>query len=372
LIDWDLAVSTARTLMRPGPPVGREEAKQVARELVDLVPKAEQHVAEFTGLTIPDAHVPVAVVDRIGWVQANIGGFQIALSPLLEKLGDKSSKGLVRTVGSRITGVQVGSLMAYLGARVLGQFELFIPPGEGDGRLTLVAPNIVETERRLSVEPHDFRLWVVLHEVTHRTQFTAVPWLREHFQAEVRAYIDASDFDPAQMLSRIRDAVSAVRGAVTGGEGGSLLEALQTPEQRAIVARLQAMMSLLEGHGDYVMDNVGPAVVPSAPEIRKRFDERRKGSGPVDRIIRRLFGLDLKMRQYAEGEAFVRHVVDAAGMAGFNQVWTSPETLPTPDEIANPAAWLSRVSGQAEITEKPKPRRRAKKAVEGEAEDAGT
>ena len=349
-IDWGVAVTTARTLVRPGPPITPEQARAVATELRAMVPEAERHVVAFTGLTVPEAHVPIAIVDRVGWIKANVDGFQIALEPLVEKLVDRrrargagDPRGLVHAVGSRVTGVQVGTIMAYLAARVLGQFELFIPPGEGDnGRLTLVAPNIVETERRLGVDPHDFRLWVTLHEVTHRTQFTAVPWLRPYFTGQVRAYIDAADLDPAQVLQRLRDAAAAVRGAVTGGEGTSLIEALQSPEQREIVARLQALMSLLEGHGDYVMDGVGPAVVPTAPTIRERFDERRKGAGPVDRVIRRLFGLDLKMRQYAEGEKFVRYVVETAGMATFNRVWEGPEMLPTPEEIAAPDAWLAR------------------------------
>ncbi|MDQ1710658.1 MAG: hypothetical protein QOE45_108 [Frankiaceae bacterium] len=351
MIDWDVAVATARALVRPGPDVTPAEARAVATELRALVPDAERHVAAFARLTIPDTHVPVAIVDRVGWVRANVDGFQVALEPLVGKIAEKrrAEPGpVVRAVGSRVTGVQVGTVMAYLAARVLGQFELFLPPGEGDnGRLTLVAPNIVETERRLGVDPHDFRLWVTLHEVTHRTQFTAVPWLRGYFTGQVKEYIDAADLDPAQLLHRLRDAAGAVRGAVTGGDGGSLLEALQTPEQREIVARLQALMSLLEGHGDYVMDGVGPAVVPTAETIRERFDERRKGSGPVDRMIRRLFGLDLKMRQYAEGEKFVRSVADAVGMDGFNRVWASPETLPTPAEITDPAAWVARVAAPA-------------------------
>lgn len=349
-VDWDVAVSTAKALVRPGPRLSYAEAYEVVHDLRSMVPVAEGHVAAFTGLTIPDLHVPVAVVDRIGWVKANVGGFQVALEPLVSKLVERRGepKGLVRAVGSRVTGVQVGTVMAYLAARVLGQFELFLPPGEGEhGRLTLVAPNIVEVERRLAVEPHDFRLWVTLHEVTHRTQFTAVPWLRTYFTDQVRAFVDAAELDPAQVLQRLRDAADAVRGAVTGGESLSLLDALQTPEQREIVARIQALMTLLEGHGDYVMDGVGPEVVPTATTIRERFEQRRKGAGPVDRVIRRLFGLDLKMRQYAEGEKFVSYVVGAVGMATFNKVWTSPETLPTPDEIADPAAWVARVAADA-------------------------
>lgn len=345
-IDWDVAVATAKGLIRPGPRITPDEAYAVVSDLRSMVPDAERHVAEFTGLTIPDLDVPVAVVDRIGWVKANVDGFKVAIEPLAEKLVARrgAPSGLTHAVGSRITGAQVGALMAYLASRVLGQFELFLPPGEGDhGRLTLVAPNIVETERRLDVDPHDFRLWVTLHEVTHRTQFTAVPWLRPYFTDQVRTYVESSDLDPAQIAQRLRDAVAAIRGAVTGGEGGSLLDALQTPEQRAVVARLQALMSLLEGHGDYVMDGVGPKVVPTAETIRQRFEQRRKGAGPVDRVIRRLFGLDMKMRQYAEGSTFVREVVEQVGMGGFNAVWTGVETLPTPEEIADPASWVARV-----------------------------
>ncbi|HVE99688.1 MAG TPA: zinc-dependent metalloprotease [Mycobacteriales bacterium] len=348
MIDWDVAVATARRLMRPGPSVTPDEARAVAAELRRLVPVAERHVAELTGLVPPDLEVPVSVVDRVGWVQANVDGFQVVLGPLLDKISAKRDNRpagtFVSAVGSRITGVQVGTLMAYVASRVLGQFELFLPAG-GAGRLTLVAPNIVETERRLGVDPHDFRLWVALHEVTHQMQFTAVPWLREHFAGLVREFVDASDLDPAQLLARLRGAVGVIRGAVQGEEGTSFVEAIQTPEQRAVLARVQALMSLLEGHADVVMDAVAPDVVPTVGEIRRKFDERRKGTGPVDRLIRSLLGLDLKMRQYAEGAAFVRHVVDAAGMTAFNTVWTSPETLPTDSEIRDPDVWVRRVLG---------------------------
>lgn len=348
MIDWDVAVSTARRLMRPGPAVTAAEAREVGDELRRIVPVAERHVAELTGLVPPDLDIPVAVVDRVGWVQANVEGFQLVLAPVLDKIASKrpsrSGGGLVAAIGSRVTGVQVGTLMAYVAARVLGQFELFVPAG-GAGRLTLVAPNIVETERRLEVDPHDFRLWVALHEVTHQTQFTAVPWLREHFLGLVREFVDASELDPAQLAARLRSAVSAVRGAAGGGSGVSLIEAIQSPEQRAVLSRVQALMSLLEGHADVVMDSVAPEVVPTVAHIRKRFEERRKGTGAIDRMIRSLLGLDLKMRQYAEGAAFVRHVVDAEGMARFNTVWSSPETLPTEAEIRDPQAWVTRVLG---------------------------
>src|SRR5690606_3226885 len=209
-------------------------------------------------------------------------------------------------------------------------------------RLTLVAPNIVHAERELGVNPGDFRLWVCLHEETHRVQFTGVPWLRDYVRSQMTDFLLASDLDLPTLLDRLRSAADAVADAVKGGEG-NLIEAIQTPEQRRILDRLTAVMTLVEGHGDYVMDAVGPAVVPSVSDIRAKFQRRREGGSRLDRTIRRLLGIDLKMKQYAEGAAFVRAVVGRVGMDGFNKVWTSPETLPTLEEIANPERWIARV-----------------------------
>ena len=215
--------------------------------------------------------------------------------------------------------MQVGLLLAYLSGKVLGQYELFLPPKDGqsrDGRLTLVAPNIVAAERQLDVDPRDFRLWVCVHEVTHRTQFTAVRWLRAHLHDEISAFLLASDLDPAAMLGRLRGVGESVRdnmrrrGSTATSddaepEGLSFLEAVQNPEQRAILNRLTAVMTLLEGHGEYVMNGVGPSVIPTVEEIGAKFAERRRGQGPADRIVRKLFGLDMKAKQYADGAAFV-------------------------------------------------------------------
>jgi coenzyme F420 biosynthesis associated uncharacterized protein len=363
LVDWDLAVATATRLAPRGPAVTRDEAFAAVRELRELAVEAEDHVTAFTGMKAPHPHDVATVVDRTGWVKGNVGGFQIVMEPLLEKLAakrvGKMSAPVMTAVGSRVTGAQVGLLLAYLSGKVLGQYELFLPPANGRarlGRLTLVAPNIVAAERQLGVDPHDFRLWVCVHEVTHRTQFTAVPWLRSHVQGEISAFLAASDLDPAAMLGRLRAVGDALRDNLRNqrrdGEGSdgdaadralSLLEAVQTPEQRAIMNRLTAVMTLLEGHGEYVMNGVGPEVIPTVEEISRKFGERRRGQNPADRMVRKLFGLDLKARQYAEGAAFVKAVVDRVGMKTFNRVWTSPNTLPTRAEIADPSSWMSRV-----------------------------
>jgi coenzyme F420 biosynthesis associated uncharacterized protein len=364
LIDWDLAVATATRLAPRGPAVTREEAFAAVRQLRDLALEAEDHVTAFTGMKAPHPHEPATVVDRTGWVKGNIGGFQIVMAPLLDKLAAKRSGqvgGPVLTaIGSRVTGAQVGVLLAYLSGKVLGQYELFLPPANGRtrlGRLSLVAPNIVGAELQLGVNPRDFRLWVCVHEVTHRTQFTAVPWLRSHVQAEISAFLAASDLDPSAMLDRLRAVGDVARDNLRRRRDGesdkepalSLIEAVQTPEQREILNRLTAVMTLLEGHGEYVMNGVGPEVIPTVEEISRKFGERRRGQNPADRVVRKLFGLDMKARQYAEGAAFVKAVVDRVGMTAFNKVWTSPNTLPTKAEIADPAAWMSRVL-RAEIS----------------------
>jgi coenzyme F420 biosynthesis associated uncharacterized protein len=235
-------------------------------------------------------------------------------------------------------------VLAYLSGRVLGQFEVFsTDPGE----LLLVAPNVVEVERKLEVVPHDFRLWVCIHEVTHRTQFTAVPWMRGYFLSQVHAFADAAQTTSEQFMERLRAALGALADAVRNPESrASVLDLVQTPAQKEIIGRLTALMTLLEGHAEFVMDGVGPAVIPTVDEIRTRFNKRRESHNPFERVIRRLLGVDVKMRQYAEGHKFVDAVVERVGIDGFNQVWSSVETLPQLDEIGDPDAWVTRVHGR--------------------------
>jgi coenzyme F420 biosynthesis associated uncharacterized protein len=351
LVDWDLAARTARTLQGPGPETSREEAAEVVAELHRAAATAVAHVEALTGLhPVPGGPEPtVAVVDRPGWVDANTGGMAALLDPLTEALlakQDSPPNAIVTAIGSRATGVQAGALMAFLSSRVLGQYEVF---GSG-GRLLLVAPNIVETERKLGLDPTDFRLWVCLHEVTHQLQFTAVPWLQAYLEEQIRQFVEATDLNPEVLRERLTDVVhslgSAVRGSAEDDDTPQGLMALiRDPEQRAVLDRVTAVMSLVEGHAEFVMDGVGPDVVPSVRTLRKRFAQRRKGRGPIDRVLRRLLGLEQKMQQYADGRVFVAGVVELAGMDGFNQVWASPANLPYKEELTEPARWVERVLG---------------------------
>jgi len=358
MIDWNVAASTATRWVRPGPQVGMAEARRVVAELRAQAVAVAAPVREVTGMPGDDDGGKIAVVDRPGWIRANISGFQVVLDPLVERMqeiGAAPAGSVLTAVGSRVTGMQAGLILAYLASRVLGQYELFLPPDPDipaadapPGRLTLVAPNIVMVERELGVNPTDFRRWVCLHEETHRTQFTSVPWLRPYVQQQMTDFLLASDLDPASILARLRAAADAVSGVVRGGGGESLIEAMQSPRQREILDRLTAVMTLVEGHGDYVMDAVGPAVVPSVEEIRTKFNARRTSGNRGEQAIRKILGIDLKMRQYQQGSAFVRAIVDRAGMESFNRVWTSPATLPVKDEFANPERWLERMDGAAQ------------------------
>lgn len=337
MIDWGLAVALGSRLAGEGPVVSRAEADDAVAELRAGAHRSTGLVREFTGLDAPDGTAPILVVDRPGWVQANAEGFAVATRPMIEKIAaSKPPSGFGLKVGAKVTGAEVGGLLGFLAGKVLGQFDPFHEP---HGRLLLVAPNIVHVERELDVDPHDFRLWVCLHEETHRVQFTAVPWMREHLFSEIRAISDT--VEPASFLEggleRITEAIKA------GRNGGSIVEMFSTPEQLEVIDRVTGMMSLLEGHADVVMDDVGPTVIPSVARIRKKFTKRRQGVGALDRVLRRLLGLEAKMAQYRDGAHFVRAVVDRVGMEEFNAVWAGPENLPSKAELSDPDGWVKRV-----------------------------
>ncbi|WP_246159455.1 zinc-dependent metalloprotease [Nocardioides antri] len=339
MVDWGLAVAIGSKLAGEGPTVTRAEAGSVVAELRADAVRSTGLVRDFTGLDAPDGTAPLLVVDRPGWVRANAEGFKVATGPMMRKLVEKREPHRIsQMIGSKVTGAEVGGLLGFLAGKVLGQFDPFHDPA---GRLLLVAPNIVHVERELDVDPSDFRLWVCLHEETHRVQFTAVPWMRDHLFSEIEAI--GETLDPGSLLEggldRITDAIKA------GRQGGSIIDMFSTPEQREILDRVTGMMSLLEGHADVVMDDVGPQVIGSVKEIRAKFTKRRQGIGTLDRILRRLLGLEAKMAQYRDGARFVRAVVDKVGMDEFNAVWAEPAHLPSKAELTDHDGWVRRVLG---------------------------
>jgi coenzyme F420 biosynthesis associated uncharacterized protein len=337
MVDWGLAVSLGTRIAGAGPQVSTAQAAQTVAELREGAERSTSFVRDFTGLDAGALTAPVLVVDRAAWIQANADGFAQLLGPVIDKVTEKKGPpgAVTQAVGSRITGAEVGGLLGFMASKVLGQFDPFHDP---HGRLLLVAPNVVHVERELDCVPRDFRLWVCLHEETHRVQFTAVPWMRDHLFAQFTALADT--VEPQRFLD---EGLKRISEAIKNGRGGSLMDLLGSPEQKQILDRVTGVMSLLEGHADYVMDGVGPSVIPSVEAIRGKFDQRRQGVGTIDRLLRRLLGVEAKMAQYRDGARFVRAVVDKVGMTDFNAVWAQADNLPSLAEIHDPDAWVGRV-----------------------------
>jgi coenzyme F420 biosynthesis associated uncharacterized protein len=356
LINWDLAASAAARLAPAGPVLSQAAIGEAVESLRRLADASVEHVHEITGLEaardLRDSNV--LVVDRASWAKANTQSFAVMLKPAMEKMLENRRGALspaAASVSGAVTGSQLGAVLAFLSSKVLGQYDPFAALAEGStapsgGRLLLVVPNIVSVERELNVAPEDFRLWVCLHEQTHRVQFAAAPWLRHHMLAQID---DLSGHLLGNVDSLMERATAAARSLKDrSGNGntpgrGAILDLLQDPEEKAAISHLTAVMSLLEGHANVVMDAVDASIVPSVKTIRQRFNDRGKDRGVVEKFIRSLLGLDAKMRQYSDGARFVRAVVDVAGMEGFNRVWESADHLPTEPEIHDAKLWLERM-----------------------------
>jgi len=346
MVDWGFAKTTGHLLVQAGPRVPPEQAAEVVASLRAAADRSRGPVAETARMHAPEGASPVLIVDRPGWIDANVDSLQSMLEPVIRAMLAKRKNpapgsALMLGVGSKVTGTEVGTLTAFLASKILGQYDL---APDGTPRLLLVAPNVLSTETELGVSPEDFRLWICLHEETHRVQFTAVPWLRQHVIDSARQLSLDLTPDPEKLGDQIGQIARNLPDALRSG-GNGLTDLFATPRQRAEIAKVTAIMSLLEGHADVVMDDVGPATVPSVEHIRSKFQQRRESVGGIDKILRRLLGLEAKMRQYRDGAVFVRAVTAKVGTDGFNAVWTSPATLPLPQEIEDPAAWIQRVHG---------------------------
>ncbi|OBB24671.1 hydrolase [Mycolicibacterium elephantis] len=339
-VDWEFAATVGAKLARPGPVTTDYTRRQVIEQLSEASRSAEIPVRDVTGLTeggeIPDARI----VDRPQWVRAATHSMRVMTGGL-----DGGHQGFLT---GRLTGAQTGAVLAFVSSGILGQYDPF---GPGGGELLLVYPNVIAVERQLRVQPYDFRLWVCLHEVTHRVQFRANPWLADHMSRALAVLTDETQNDVTEVVGRLAEFVrnrraDAESDAAEPNSAGvlGLLRAVQSEPQRKALDQLLVLGTLLEGHADHVMDAVGPAVVPSVATIRRRFDERRRRKQPpLQRLVRALLGFDAKLSQYTRGKAFVDHVVSKVGMDRFNAVWSGPETLPLPSEIDEPQRWIDRV-----------------------------
>jgi coenzyme F420 biosynthesis associated uncharacterized protein len=347
MIDWESVRQIAHRRLgdaaAPLPAAQRAEAEAFYRAtLLEIEPV----VAEEIGSELPAALETPAVVDRLQWVDLNIATFRVLFERIERTLldaqigPDTAGRAMSRWVNRTLGNQQLGFMLAFLGRKVLGQYDVsLLAAGPTRGRLHFVEPNIVGTAAAMRIPRDQFRTFIALHEATHAFEFEAHPWLRPYFSDLVGRTVEQLAAESGGLMERVREALQ-------GGEG-HWLERIMTPGQRETFNQTQALMSLLEGYSNHVMNAAGERILPNFTEIHDRFERRGERRGALERAIMRITGLDLKMEQYAAGERFADAVIRERGRVFLNRVWTAPEMLPSLDEIRSPQQWIARIEATA-------------------------
>jgi coenzyme F420 biosynthesis associated uncharacterized protein len=352
LIAWDTARQVATRIARQQYRLTEYERRSLEADFEEMTARAEDLVEAETGLRSAVGPARARVTDRAQWVQANVASFQRLLRPVLAKLGARTDGAgrwspVPLQLSRQVAGAEVGLVLGWMSTRVLGQYDQLLIEDErpqDQDMVYYVGPNIVGIERRYGFSPKEFRLWIALHEVTHRAQFTGVPWLREHFLSLVERTLGGIDPDPKALMQALKRSADSIRAGRNPLDEGGLITLVASPDQHAAIQEIGGMMSLLEGHGDVTMDRAGADLIPSAPTFSRILRERRRQRG-LTKLLAVLVGLDAKMRQYEQGERFIAEVERAGGKELAARVWDGPEWLPSWVEIRSPQSWISRVDG---------------------------
>ena len=349
MFDHALALQIARLA------AGSDPGEPLPGDLDLWTRRAEAEVGRFTGLEPPGAVPEPEPVGRGAWAEVNVEMLAELLAPVSARLEERLARagplaGPLRIAAKATLAAEVGLVVGYLSSRVLGQYELSLLGHERPPRLLFVSANIAGAAREMAVDGESFMAWIALHEVTHAFQFAGVPWLRAHLGGLLEQYLDTVDVrirrgaagglptlpDPARLVEAFRE--------------GGLAALVQTREQRGLMNRVQAAMAVVEGYSEHVMDALGAEIVPDYNGLREAMEHRRASRSAPERILSKLLGLDLKMRQYELGRRFCAGVVERAGLDALNRVWSAPEALPTLSELEAPAVWLARLERERAIT----------------------
>ena len=345
-VAWDIAEKVAVRVAGTDPFASSYHYDSLQPDFDELTAEAEELVAAETGLRSLAGPARARVTDRAGWVRANIASFRRLLRPVTDKLGPRMAASPFAPVGRFVAGAELGTMLGWMSTRVLGQYDLLLiedeKPEEQD-IVYYVGPNVLALEKRFAFPPREFRLWLALHEVTHRAQFTGIPWMGGYFKSLVDGLLSAVDPDPRRFIDALRRAVEEVRAGRNPLDEGGIVALLATAEQQETMRKVQGLMSLLEGHGDVTMDRAGADRIPNADRFSRVLRERRNSVSGLARFLQQLVGLEAKMRQYEQGEQFIAAVEAAGGPQLLANAWRGPEFLPTAPEIRDPDAWIARI-----------------------------
>jgi coenzyme F420 biosynthesis associated uncharacterized protein len=350
-VSWETAARVATRVARQQHPLTDSERRSLESDFTELTAQAEDLVAAETGLRSLAGPGRARVADRIQWVGANVASFQRLLRPVIAKLEARAERNRLwgpnpLQISRQLAGAEVGLLLGWMSTRVLGQYDQLIIEEENPEDQDIVyyvGPNIVNLERRHGFPPREFRLWLALHEVTHRAQFTGVPWMRAHFLSLVDRALAGIETDPRQLFEAFRRSAAGVRAGRNPLDDGGLIALVASPEQFAAIQEIGGMMSLLEGHGDITMDRAGADLIPNAERFSHVLRQRRRQHG-LARLLTVLVGLDAKMRQYEQGERFIEQVETDGPPGLLARVWEGPDWLPSWVEIRHPERWISRAT----------------------------
>jgi coenzyme F420 biosynthesis associated uncharacterized protein len=343
MVDWSLARQVARLAAGSG-----DEGPPQA-DVAALCAEMDGHVASYTGLSLGTPSPAPELVGRGEWASVNLDSLAKLLDPVAGRLEARLEfagplAGALKAGAAATVAAEAGLVIGYVAQRVLGQYEVSLLGGDAPPRLLFVAPNLRKAVRELNVDPVDFHRWICAHELTHVYQFQGVGWLRDHLGEMIRSYLSTVEVriergaagglpsmpDPAKLVETFRD--------------GGLAALVQTKEQRAVMGRMQAAMAVVEGYSEHVMDAIGADLGPGYEQLREALEERRDQRGPVEAVLSRLLGMEIKLRQYRQGKAFCDEVAERRGIETLNKVWTEPAVLPRPSELEHPGRWLARVA----------------------------
>jgi coenzyme F420 biosynthesis associated uncharacterized protein len=354
-IDWRTAQRIGE-LIAGSPPYGGLRVDAVEPLARDFAAR----VSAYSRLPLDGELPALEMVDRPTWIAANLQTMRPLMAPLSERLGESRGglSGSLGSVSGLMLGAQVGALTGMLSQRVLGQYDLALLDATVPPRLLLLAPNLAQAAASLRVDRDELVLWVTIHEITHAVQFTGAPWLREHIGGMLKELLEGLQVSltpegkgegnggPWPRIPKLPD-VTELKEIVERARSGQLLRLTLGEDRWRLVERMQSAMSLIEGHAEHTMDAVGAEVLPSLPRLRAAMTRRRSQRGLPWRVLEKLLGLELKMRQYETGKRFCDSVVAEGGPELLARVWSSPAALPSAEELEQPAQWTARIGAVA-------------------------